>query len=210
MTVEPNYKTMGRTSDAKEKLMEAAWDLIWAGSYSGTSVDQICERADVRKGSFYHFFESKVALAKAALEDAWEKHLAELDHIFSPKHEPLKRLRKLCDYIVEDQRKCAATHGRVLGCPVHSLGAEVSTWEVNLQTKIKEAIAKHQRYIESALREAAADGAIPANPNPATRAQIVSAYVEGVLMHARILNDLKVLDAMAEGVLMIARMSAPA
>jgi TetR/AcrR family transcriptional repressor of nem operon len=199
---------MGRTSDAKGKLMEAAWELIWAGSYSGTSVDQICERADVRKGSFYHFFESKMELAKAALDDAWEKHLAELDHIFSPKHEPLERLRKLCDYIVADQRECAAKHGRVLGCPVHSLGAEVSTWEESLQAKIKEAIAKHQRYIESALKEAANEGGIPKKPNPATRAQIVSAYVEGVLMHARILNDLKVLDAMADGVLMIARMAA--
>ena len=200
---------MGRTSDAKEKLMEAAWELIWAGSYSGTSVDQICERADVRKGSFYHFFASKVELAKVALDDAWEKHLAELDHIFSPKHEPLERLRKLCEYIVKDQRECAAKHGRVLGCPVHSLGSEVSAWEGELQTKIKQAIARHQRYFESALRDAAAEGLIPKQPNPATRAQIASAYMEGVLLHARILNDLKVLDALAAGVLMIARMSAP-
>ena len=79
-----------------------------------------------------------------------------------------------------------------------------------MQAKIQEAIAKHQRYFESALRDAAADGTIPAQPNPAKRAQIASAYLEGVLMHARILNDLKVLDALADGVLMIARMSAPA
>ena len=164
---------MGRTSDAKEKLIEAAWELIWAGSYGGTSVDQICERAGVRKGSFYHFFASKAELAMAGLEDAWKRHLAELDHIFSPQHPPLDRLKKLCEYVVQDQRECAAKHGRVLGCPVHSLGT------------------------------------IPAKPNPATRAKIASAYMEGVLMHARILNDLKVLDALAAGVLMIARMTTP-
>jgi TetR/AcrR family transcriptional regulator, transcriptional repressor for nem operon len=201
---------MGRTSDAREKLMEAAWELIWAGSYGGTSVDQICERAGVRKGSFYHFFKSKVELAKGALDDAWKKHLAEMDHIFSPQHSPLDRLRKVCEYIVVDQRKCAAKHGRVLGCPVHSLGAEVSPWEGDLQVKIKEAIAKHQRYFESALRDAAAEGLVPAQPNPAIRAKIVSAYVEGVLMHARILNDLKVLDEMARGVHLIARAALPA
>jgi TetR/AcrR family transcriptional repressor of nem operon len=197
---------MGRTSDAKERLREAAWDLIWAGSYGGTSVDHICERAGVRKGSFYHFFESKVELAKAALDDAWRKHLAELDHIFSPQHPPLERLRKVCRYIVAEQRECAATHGRVLGCPVHSLGAEVSTWEADLQSKIKDAIAKHQRYFESALRDAAAEGTVPARPAAAVRARIVSAYIEGVLMQARILNDLTVLDPMADGVAMIAQM----
>ena len=201
---------MGRTSDAKEKLMEAAWELIWAGSYGTTSVDHICERADVRKGSFYHFFESKAELAIAGLESAWQKHLAELDHIFSPQHPPLERLRKLCEYLVTDQRECAAKHGRVLGCPVHSLGAEVSTWEVDLEAKIKEAIAKHQRYFESALRDAIHDGLVPAQPDAAMRARILSAYVEGVLLQARLLNDINVLDAMADSVLMIARMSAPA
>ena len=40
---------MGRVSDAKERLMEAVRDLIWAGSYGSTSVDDICERAEVRK-----------------------------------------------------------------------------------------------------------------------------------------------------------------
>jgi len=201
---------MGRTSDAKEKLMEAAWELIWAGSYSGTSVDQICERADVRKGSFYHFFESKVELAKAALDDAWKKHLAELDHIFSPLHPALARLRKFCEYLVADQREIAAKHGRVLGCPVHSLGAEVSTWEDALQAKIIEAIAQHQRYYESAIRDAHREGLVPPQPDAAVRARIISAYCEGLLMHARIRNDLSVLDEMADGVLMIASMSAPA
>lgn len=46
---------MGRTSDAKEKLKEAA-ELIWAGSYGTTSVDDICERAGVRKGHFLPLF----------------------------------------------------------------------------------------------------------------------------------------------------------
>jgi TetR/AcrR family transcriptional repressor of nem operon len=197
---------MGRTSDAKEKLMEAAVELIWAGSYGGTSVDDICERAGVRKGSFYHFFESKSELAVAGLGSCWKEHLEELDHIFSPIHPPLERLRKVCAKIVEEQREAFEKHGRVLGCPVHSLGAEVSTWEEALQTKIKEAIAQHHRYFESALRDAASEGLIPAVPDPAVRARIASAYCEGLMMHARILNDLSVLEAMAEGVQMIARM----
>lgn len=35
--------SMGRTSDAKERLRDAVIELIWAGSYGTTSVDQICE-----------------------------------------------------------------------------------------------------------------------------------------------------------------------
>ncbi len=202
------YKIMGRTSDAKDKLMDAAVELIWAGSYGGTSVDDICERAGVRKGSFYHFFQSKSELAVAGLGKCWKEHLGELDHIFSPLHGPLERLWKMCENIVSDQKECYEKHGRVLGCPVHSLGAEVSTWEEALQMKISEAIMQHNRYFESAIRDAVAAGLIPALPDPPTRARIISAYCEGLMMHARILNDLSVLDELAAGVLMIARMGA--
>ena len=82
-------------------------------------------------------------------------------------------------------------------------------WLTSQDQKIKEAIAKHQRYFESALRDAIHDGLVPAQPDAAMRARIISAYVEGVLLQARLLNDINVLDAMADSVLMIARMSAP-
>jgi TetR/AcrR family transcriptional repressor of nem operon len=52
----------------KERLTEAAMDLIWENSYGATSVDAICERAGAKKGSFYYFFKSKSELAAAALE----------------------------------------------------------------------------------------------------------------------------------------------
>ena len=42
----------------KERLTEAALDLIWHNSYGATSVDAICERAGAAKGSFYYFFKS--------------------------------------------------------------------------------------------------------------------------------------------------------
>ncbi|PYJ58790.1 MAG: TetR/AcrR family transcriptional regulator, partial [Verrucomicrobia bacterium] len=44
---------MGRVSDAKERLMGAVRELIWEGSYGSTTIDQICEKAGVKKGSFY-------------------------------------------------------------------------------------------------------------------------------------------------------------
>ena len=43
---------MGRTSDAKVRLLEVAFDLIWDQSYGSVSVEHICQRADVNKGSF--------------------------------------------------------------------------------------------------------------------------------------------------------------
>src|SRR5438477_12856769 len=89
---------MGRVSDAKERLMQAVGELIWTGSYGSTTIDQICDKAGVKKGSFYYFFDSKADLALAAIEDDWQKRRQELDSIFSSTVPPLERLRRYCDY----------------------------------------------------------------------------------------------------------------
>src|SRR6266851_4747377 len=73
---------MPRTSDVKERLTDAALDLMWENSYGTTSVDAICERAGAKKGSFYYFFKSKSELTAAALEAEWNKNKANMDALF--------------------------------------------------------------------------------------------------------------------------------
>jgi len=118
---------MGRVSDAKQRLMEAVKELIWTGSYGSTTIDQICEKAKVKKGSFYYFFESKADLAETAIDDDWQQRRPDLDAIFSPTVPPLERLRKYCEFGYNLQSQIKAKYGCVLGCPLFSLGAEVST-----------------------------------------------------------------------------------
>ena len=62
---------MGRTSDARERLIASAIDLIGARSYRAVSVDDLCAHAGVNKGSFYHFFPAKRDLALAAIDLQW-------------------------------------------------------------------------------------------------------------------------------------------
>lgn len=54
--------------DTKTRLLEATYSLMLKKGYPSTSVDEICEAAEVSKGSFYHFFKSKQDLALAMLE----------------------------------------------------------------------------------------------------------------------------------------------
>ncbi len=75
---------MPRVSDMKQRLTDAALDLMWENSYGTTSVDAICERAGAKKGSFYYFFKSKSELTVAALEAEWNKNKANMDALFSP------------------------------------------------------------------------------------------------------------------------------
>ena len=190
---------MGRVSDAKQRLMDAVLELLWTGSYGSTTIDQICEKAEVKKGSFYYFFESKSELAGAALEASWQTKQAELDGIFSAMVPPLERIRKYCDFTYKYQVEIKKKYGRTLGCPQFCLGAEVSTQEDRLQKKIQQILDYKRRYLESAVRDAHAAGLINA-PDAASKARMIQAYYEGVLTQARIQNDVEVLRDTVGGI----------
>src|SRR5438309_3292216 len=179
---------MPRVSDMKERLMDAAMDLIWENSYGATSVDAICERAGAKKGSFYYFFKSKSELAAAALEGCWNKKKAEMDSIFSPTVPPLERFDRYFDFVhdrlAEVQQKC----GSILGCPLSSIGSEVSTQDQGVRATVDRICDRKIKYFESAIRDAHAQGLIVA-PNPAAKARALFACYHGTLAQARIQND---------------------
>jgi len=188
---------MPRVSDMKERLLDAAMDLIWENSYGTTSVDAICERAGAKKGSFYYFFKSKSELAAAALEDCWNKKKAEMDSIFSATVPPLERFNRYFDFVhdrlAEVQKKC----GSILGCPFISVGSEVSTQDQIVRETIDRIMDRKLNYFVSAVRDAAAEGLINA-PDPAAKARALFSCYQGMMAQARIQNDIELLSGFKE------------
>ena len=193
---------MGRISDARERLMKAVMELIWTDSYGATTIDLICEKAGVKKGSFYYFFDSKADLAQQALDVEWKLYRPHLDALFSPTVPPLERIRNHCEFNYKEQASLRKKHGYVLGCPLCTLGAEISTQEGGLRKLVQEIMEQSRKYIETAIRDAHAAGLVDA-PNAAAKARIVYAYSEGLMTQARIENDLSVLREMLVGILEI-------
>ena len=188
--------------------MDAVSELIWTGSYGSTTIDQICDKAGVKKGSFYYFFESKADVAVAAIDRHWQQFRSELDAIFSPTVPPLERLRKFCENGYAHQAQRRTECGCVLGCPLFSLGAEVSTQEAALKAKIQEILEYRRSYLASAIRDAHAAGHINA-PDANAKARILFAYYEGLLTAARIENDLSILKEAVNGTYEILGVTAP-
>src|SRR6185295_8488467 len=140
---------MGRVSDAKDRLMKAVTELIWLGSYGSTTIDHICEKAGVKKGSFYYFFESKCDLAATALEIGWQQRKPSMDALFSPTIPPLERLRRFCEAEYDEQKQLKEKCGCVLGCPLFTLGAEVCNQEHRLHKLVKEILEQIHTYMET-------------------------------------------------------------
>lgn len=200
---------MPRHSDSRQRLLTIAIELIWESSYGRASVDRICERAGIRKGSFYHHFASKEQLAIEALDNEWQQHRRVLNDIFSPLVPPLERLRLYLQQAVEEQKKMAVKVGYVCGCQLFSFGCEVGTQEPVIRAKIHEILDQNLRYLEAAVRDAHLAGETHV-PNPTAKARIIFDYCEGAHTRARIVNDLGPILEMEDGVMDILGVNQPA
>lgn len=188
---------MGRTSNANQRLMDAALSLIWEQSYGAITIDDICRQADVKKGSFYYFFESKADLAIAALDSYWKTQKLLWDSQFASTTAPLQRIRDHCDAVYRQQVEAKRRTGHVPGCPFCTLGSEICKQSEMLRAKICEILENKLSYWKSAISEAKRDGTI-IKGSISEKARCACACFDGLLAQARLHNDAQMLASLAD------------
>ena len=180
---------MGRTNSSRQRLLSAASELLWEKSYHSVTVDEVCARASVRKGSLYHFFDSKSALTVAVLQHLW-KTVAEpaYEKHFSLANPPLARITNFLGWLQRLQREKYGELGRVLGWPFFTLGCELGVREPAISKTLCVIESAELSYFESAILDAIDQDAIEPGI-PREDALSLRAAIEGILARARILND---------------------
>lgn len=178
-------------TNTKDRLVETAIEMVWKNSYSSVSVDDICKAADIRKGSFYHYFKSKADLAIAAMEQHYQNSKEDFDNAFSPANAPVERFKRLADLAYEKQRVAAEKYGHVCGCPFASLGSEMASQDDLIRKQADRIFRRYLRYYESTIRDLVAEGLLPDDTDITARAEEVTSYICGQVMMARVQNSLE-------------------
>ena len=115
-----------------------------------------------------------------------------MDALFSPTIPPLERFDRYFDYVRDRLAELQKTCGSVLGCPLLSIGSEVSTQDQGVRDTIDRIWDRKIKYFESAIRDAHAQGLIEA-PDPEAKAKVLFACYHGTLAQARIENDIELI-----------------
>lgn len=180
---------MGQVSDAKEKLVQSALDLMYSRSYASVGVQELCEHAGVQKGSFYHFFPSKRDLTLAALERQRELgRRSILEPAFCPDRSPLRRIEAWFDRLFDHAAAMKRKTGCVPGCVVGNLAVELSTQDEVIRHKVADLLRDLTRLLERTVAEAIKRKELPPQ-NPKPLAEAIVAYMEGVTLLAKTHNE---------------------
>ncbi len=188
---------MGRTSDARENLILSAMELIHSRSYSQVGVNELCQHAEVKKGSFYHFFPSKQDLTLAALDRFIEIFNNEFSEAARDSRLPaVDRIQQVFEMMYHHQCDTVAATGHVWGCPAGNLAVELSTQDEPIRQKVQQVFEVMAGRIEQLLQEAVRAGELP-EMDTAVTAQALVAYIEGVLLIAKTWNDPAIIRQLA-------------
>ena len=175
---------MGRTSDARERIVRAAARLFLTRSYHTVGVDELCDAAGVRKGSFYHYFPSKADVAKAVIDlhaEAFWMRLED-DHQATPS----ERLHAAADAIGAIQMDFESRFGRALGCPFGNLAAELATTDDDLRRHVAAVLAELERRLAVVCREACEQRLLRPGVDPDRLARALVAQYQGMILLAKV------------------------
>src|SRR5260370_219463 len=111
-------------SDAKAKIIQAAFQLFHEAGYNGTSIQDIVNAAGLPKGTFYNHFKSKELLALEILKQYSDLIQSTLSA--DSKVSPLKRLREHFECIAGAYRSAKFEKGCMFG----NLTAEMAATSV--------------------------------------------------------------------------------
>jgi TetR/AcrR family transcriptional repressor of nem operon len=186
---------MGRTSDARQKILSAAQSLIELHGYSALGVAEICKAAGTPKGSFYYFFESKEALALAVIEEQWAGQKRTWTRILNSDGEPLQRLHRLFEETAAGQRAGQQSCGTVSGCLFGNLTLEMSNRTEAIRTRLQKIFDVQVEMVDSVITEALELGDVTVT-NTYGAARSVVAQLEGQVLLAKLYNDTHLLDTL--------------
>ncbi|MBT4836464.1 MAG: TetR/AcrR family transcriptional regulator [Methylococcales bacterium] len=188
-------KIMGRTSNAKERILDSAQQLIHARSYSDVGVQEICDYANVKKGSFYYYFPSKQELTLAVIDHIWDQFQVTLQQTLNSHLSPLERIRHLPLMAYQINSLNINEEGKITGCPFGNLATEMSTQDEKIRLHLDNIFTKIVSQIEQTLKEGVQCEEIHPIDTHST-AQAIFAYLEGIILLAKTHNQPEMIKAL--------------
>lgn len=77
------------------EIIRAAKDLFWKHGFRRVSVEEICQKADASKMTFYRFFPNKIELAKSVFDVASAEITKKFRDLLSSDVPPAEKIRKM-------------------------------------------------------------------------------------------------------------------
>ena len=176
----------------RDELIEATRELLWDRGYGATSPREILDAAGAGKGSMYHHFQGKEALAQAAIERNTEQMRAEIQSELDSGASAVERVRA---YLTRNREV-------LKGCRFGRLVQDPDVVDAPaLRVPVQEMFAWIRGQLATVISGGVDSGEFRPDLDPIRTAAAVAATLQGAYVLARAAQDASVFDDAVEGVL---------
>jgi TetR/AcrR family transcriptional repressor of nem operon len=160
--------------------------IIARQGFNSTGIEAILKKANVPKGSFYHYFPSKLEFGLSVLDH----FAAGIDRIFvdfltDDAAPPLTRLRNCMESLVArfEVNNCS------IGCLVANLGQEMADQNEEFRGRLADVFRSWSSHFEKCLAEAREQGDLSRDTSPRLMAEFLLSGFEGALLVSKVMKS---------------------
>jgi TetR/AcrR family transcriptional regulator, transcriptional repressor for nem operon len=182
--------------DTRALLVRTGVAVLTEKGYSSVGIDELLRQAQVPKGSFYHYFESKEAFGQVLIAAYADYFAGKLDRWFlDDATPPLQRLRNF----VRDARDGMEKFEFKRGCLVGNLGQEMGTLPESFREQLQQVFQDWQARTAACLRAAQQSGELPKRLDCTALSAFFWIGWEGAVLRAKLERSPQPLDVYADG-----------
>jgi TetR/AcrR family transcriptional regulator, transcriptional repressor for nem operon len=175
--------------NTRQRIVEAAMELIWLKGYGSTSIADILSRSQINSGSLYYFFPGKQDVLIAVLEGyrdgigpmllepAWEGVDDAIDRVFA---------------LLAAYRRALVQTDCTYGCPIGSLALELHEPDPQVRDLLAANFEAWVAAVEECLRTA--ESRFPPSTDFRGLAELALNVMEGGVMQARTFRNIAHFD----------------
>lgn len=189
MLLDMDTQTAPKKATAKDKLLTAALKMIREKGYTATTVDELCEEAQVTKGAFFHHFKSKEDLAVKSAEH-WSTITGSV-FVDAPYHKLKDPLDRLLGYI-EFRKQLLQGDVPDFTCLVGTMVQEIYDSSPAIRDACQKSIFDHAATLTANIDEAKQLYAPKSTWTSESLALYTQASLQGAFILAKASNDSQV------------------
>ncbi len=166
-------------SSKKQEIIRISREVIHSKGYQATSVSDIMAAANIGKGQFYHYFQSKHDLGLAVVEDLvkdWEGQL--IIGILNTSDDPVTKLNQMLKWAETSHAEMEIKYG----CAMGNLAIEMSAQNEEFRVKIEEFFNHWVNSVADILTEMVENHHLDESINPKKNAESIVSMIEGGIL----------------------------
>ncbi len=172
-----------QAKSTRQVILDTAQVIVGRKGFSAVGLNEILQAAEVPKGSFYHYFNSKDAFGVVLLDSYFDHYIKGMQQLFDqPGLSGFAKLMRYWHSWVDNQTGCTDT-GK---CLAVKLGAEVSDLSEPMRLALQRGTARTIGLLAEALQHGVEDGSLPAQSHPESLARRLYALWLGTSVMSKI------------------------